>query len=54
MLSKPVTDKEVQDAIFSISSMKSPGLDGFSSWFYTATWHIIGREVCDAVKDFFC
>lgn len=33
MLCRPVTDQEVKEAIFSIPTMKSPGLDGFSSGF---------------------
>lgn len=52
-LCAPVTNKKIQEAIFSIPSSKSPGPDEFTSGFYKATWHIVGREVCFAVKDFF-
>lgn len=30
---RPFTDKEIREAIFSIGSNKSPGLDGFNSGF---------------------
>lgn len=49
----PATDEEVKNAIFSISSTKSPGPDGFTSGFFKACWHIVGGDVCYAIKDFF-
>lgn len=52
-LCQPVFDDEIKEAIFSIPSSKSPGPDGFTSGFYKATWHIMGNEVCHAIKDFF-
>ncbi|XP_050222570.1 uncharacterized protein LOC126672659 [Mercurialis annua] len=48
-----VTDSDVKDAMFSIGSDKAPGADGYSSLFFKKSWHIVGRDVCDAVKDFF-
>ncbi|KAM3304323.1 hypothetical protein P3S67_015355 [Capsicum chacoense] len=32
---------------------RSPGPEGYESGFFRAVWHIVGPEVCDAIKDFF-
>lgn len=51
-LCKPVSEEEVKRAVWSIESSKSPGPGGFTSDFYKKSWHIIKKELCDAVKDF--
>ncbi|KAJ9535399.1 hypothetical protein OSB04_un001489 [Centaurea solstitialis] len=50
---RPVEDTEIRDAIFDIDELKAPGPDGFSSRFFKKAWPIVGKEVCDAVKEFF-
>ncbi|KAJ9535294.1 hypothetical protein OSB04_un001606 [Centaurea solstitialis] len=50
---RPVEDKEIKDALFDIDDIKAPGPDGFSSCFFKKSWHVIGAEVCDAIKEFF-
>ncbi|KAJ8429999.1 hypothetical protein Cgig2_033924 [Carnegiea gigantea] len=40
-LHQPFTDKDIKEAFFSIPSIKSPDLDGFSSGFYKVTWSVI-------------
>lgn len=52
-LCRPVTSQEVRNAIFDISSTKSPGLDGFSVGFYKAAWSVIGNDICLAIQNFF-
>ncbi|KAL2937780.1 hypothetical protein RDABS01_021229 [Bienertia sinuspersici] len=47
------TDKEIKEAMFSIPSNKAPGLDGYNSHFFKATWNITGGDICQAVRDFF-
>ncbi|KAL2934657.1 hypothetical protein RDABS01_017776 [Bienertia sinuspersici] len=47
------SDNEIKEAMFSISSNKAPGLDGYNSHFFKSTWSIIGEDVCQAVRDFF-
>ncbi|GJR75133.1 RNA-directed DNA polymerase, eukaryota, reverse transcriptase zinc-binding domain protein [Tanacetum coccineum] len=50
---KEVSDKEIKDALFGIGDNKAPGPDGYSSVFFKKAWGIIGKDVCDAVKEFF-
>ena len=48
-LCKAFTNKDVKDALHSIPSFKSLGLDGYNSGFFKATWDTIGPLVCSAV-----
>ncbi|GKB34449.1 hypothetical protein Tco_0879391, partial [Tanacetum coccineum] len=49
-----VTDKEIKEAMFDIGEKKAPGPDGFTFAFFKHSWKIIGKEVCQAIKEFFC
>ena len=53
ILNNMITNEEIKRSMFSIDNSKAPGPDGFSSLFFKRTWSIIGREVCDAIVDFF-
>ncbi|CAN1154404.1 Transposon TX1 uncharacterized 149 kDa protein [Linum perenne] len=48
-----VTNKETRDAMFSISSDKSPGPDGFGAGFFKHSWDLVGDDICLAVQQFF-
>ncbi|CAH1453519.1 unnamed protein product [Lactuca virosa] len=50
---RPIEDEEIKHAIFDIGNDKAPGPDGFTSTFFKKAWHIVGIEVCKAVKEFF-
>lgn len=52
-LVKPFTGQEVKSAIFKINSNKSPGPGGYGSCFSKATWDIVGRDITEAVMDYF-
>ena len=52
-LCKSFTDKDIKEAIFSISNVKSLGRDGYKSGFFKTAWHLIGPLVCVAVQDSF-
>ncbi|GKB94345.1 RNA-directed DNA polymerase, eukaryota, reverse transcriptase zinc-binding domain protein, partial [Tanacetum coccineum] len=48
-----VTDDEIKEAIFDIDSTKAAGPDGYSSCFFKKAWKCIGKDVCEAIRDFF-
>ncbi|KAK4382268.1 hypothetical protein Sango_2888600 [Sesamum angolense] len=49
----PVQRHEIKEALFDINYDSAPGLDGFSSCFFKATWAVVGEDVCHAVMEFF-
>ncbi|KAL9224958.1 hypothetical protein vseg_000933 [Gypsophila vaccaria] len=49
----PVTGTEIKKTLFSIPDTKSPGPDGYTSKFFKDAWNIVGRDVVEAVRDFF-
>ncbi|KAL2232734.1 UNVERIFIED_CONTAM: hypothetical protein Sindi_1453400 [Sesamum indicum] len=53
MLVTQVTRDDVKEAFFDIEEDKAPGPDGFSAGFYKTAWPIIGREVTNAILEFF-
>uniref|UniRef100_A0A803PUJ5 Reverse transcriptase n=1 Tax=Cannabis sativa TaxID=3483 RepID=A0A803PUJ5_CANSA len=52
MLLQEFPTKEVKAAVFSIPGSKSPGPDGFFSFFYQDNWEIIGKDVSKVVLPF--
>lgn len=52
-LQEDFSDKEIEEAFFSLPRNKSCGPDGFSSEFFIGCWSIIGPEIISAVKEFF-
>nr|XP_016444822.1 PREDICTED: uncharacterized protein LOC107770069 [Nicotiana tabacum] len=52
-LLKKYTEKDVKTAIFEIDSNKSQGPDGYGSGFYNAIWNVIGKDVSEAILEFF-
>ncbi|KAL4588964.1 hypothetical protein LXL04_001865 [Taraxacum kok-saghyz] len=50
---RPVNDEEIKQALFDIGNDKAPGPDGYTSTFFKKSWHIVGKDVCLAVKEFF-
>ena len=53
LLSCNFTRQDVKRVMQSIPNDKSPGMDGFNSFFFKHCWDIVGEEVADAVLDFF-
>lgn len=45
-------EEEILNAICSLGGDKSPRIDGFPMFFFQKNWKLVGREVCDAVKEF--
>ncbi|XP_016178958.1 uncharacterized protein LOC107621451 [Arachis ipaensis] len=52
-LTRPVSDQEIKDAVFSINPLVAPGEDGFTAKFYQFFWDTIKRDVLNAVHSFF-
>nr|XP_009609757.1 uncharacterized protein LOC104103545 [Nicotiana tomentosiformis] len=52
-LIKPVTREDVKKAVLDIDDNKAPTCDGYNSYFFKKTWHILGDEVTAAVMEFF-
>jgi len=51
-LIKPVTDKEIYEAISQMDPSKAPGPDGGGATFYQRNWNVIRDHLCLVVKDF--
>ncbi|GKA67747.1 RNA-directed DNA polymerase, eukaryota, reverse transcriptase zinc-binding domain protein [Tanacetum coccineum] len=48
-----VIDDEIKEAIFDIDSTTAASPDGYSSCFFKKAWKCIGKDVCEAIRDFF-
>jgi len=44
---------EVRNALFSIDSNKTPGPDGFGAGFFKKYWHIIKKDLFNAISELF-
>lgn len=53
-LAKAVSNKEVEDAVFSNNPCKTPRRDGLTGKFIQANLSLIKRDICTVVKKFFC
>ena len=51
-ISKPFTNQEIKEAMFSIPNTKSPSPDGFSNGFFKKCWNNIGPRVTQTYKSF--
>lgn len=52
-LDLPLEPKEVKTALFSIGSLKSPGVDGFPALFYQKHWNLCGDDIIKLVSTAF-
>nr|GEX17211.1 RNA-directed DNA polymerase, eukaryota, reverse transcriptase zinc-binding domain protein [Tanacetum cinerariifolium] len=53
-LEKEVSNEEIKRVVWDCGIDKAPGPDGFTFGFYRRYWDIIGNNVVDVVKWFFC
>jgi hypothetical protein len=49
-LAKPVSKKEVYDALMSMKSYKAPGPDGFQPIFFKLFWDVVGEDMWNFIK----
>ncbi|XP_020696497.2 uncharacterized protein LOC110109654 [Dendrobium catenatum] len=49
----PISVDEIKNVIFSSPNHSTPGPDGYTFEFYKSSWHIIGRQLCEAIWSFF-
>nr|GEZ89363.1 RNA-directed DNA polymerase, eukaryota, reverse transcriptase zinc-binding domain protein [Tanacetum cinerariifolium] len=48
-----VSDYEIKNAMFEIVDSKAPGPDGYTARFYKSAWNIVGKEINQAIREFF-
>ena len=53
MLSKPITNVEIQQAMFIMAAFKSPRVNGLHVGFYQNLWSVVGESVCNFAREFF-
>lgn len=51
-LCAPVTDMEIEQALFMMHPDKSPGPDGFMAGFYIKHWSLLKGVVCNTIRRF--
>ena len=49
-LCAPITNEEVEKALFMMYPDKSPGPDGFTAGFYIRHWNLLKNNICEAVR----
>ena len=52
MLERPLTEEEVEAALFQMAPNKAPGVDGFNAGFFQTHWQLIKPCVVSAVLGF--
>ncbi|KAL0295233.1 UNVERIFIED_CONTAM: hypothetical protein Sangu_3203000 [Sesamum angustifolium] len=53
LISAPVTQTEIKEAMFDIDEDSAPGPDGYTSGFFKSAWLVVGADICEAVQEFF-
>ena len=53
VLTRPITEAEIKQALFLIGATRAPGPDGFNTAFYQRYWHIVGHAITAEVQSFF-
>ena len=53
MLCSIPKEEEIYRVVCSLGGDKSPGPDGFPIFFFQKEWKLVGKDVCDDVKEFF-
>nr|KYP54028.1 Retrovirus-related Pol polyprotein LINE-1 [Cajanus cajan] len=51
MVTEPISDEEILQAIKRMGSFKAPGPDGLQAIFYQSQWNVVGPFVCKLIHD---
>lgn len=49
----PFRAEDVNNALWEINELKSPGPDGYTSRFFKESWDCVGKDITEAVLQFF-
>lgn len=52
-LTRAVTDEEIREVLFGMSSNKAPRLDGFTTKIFKESWRVVKKDFVIAVQSFF-
>ncbi|KAH0650195.1 hypothetical protein KY284_030107 [Solanum tuberosum] len=47
------TERDVKETMFKIDCTKIPGPDGYGSGFFISTWKVVGKDITEAILEFF-
>ncbi|GKE97366.1 RNA-directed DNA polymerase, eukaryota, reverse transcriptase zinc-binding domain protein [Tanacetum coccineum] len=50
---RSISEVEIKNAMFEIEDSKAPGPDGYTASFYKSAWSVIGKDICQAMREFF-
>lgn len=50
---KPVSEKEIYDALHDMEESKSPGIDGYSAKFFKSCWQIVKEDLISTIRYWF-
>ena len=52
-LCKPLSEVEIENALYAIGDDKAPGVDGFNALFFKKAWKILKKDIVIAIQEFF-
>ncbi|GJX10357.1 RNA-directed DNA polymerase, eukaryota, reverse transcriptase zinc-binding domain protein [Tanacetum coccineum] len=52
-MEREVSNDEIKKSVWECGTDKAPGPDGFTFGFFRHFWHLVDRDVCEAVRYFF-